>query len=51
MPGILRRLLGFIVLVATVGLATCQSMVKAEEPVAAAFLSDTVNDRHIVATQ
>jgi hypothetical protein len=30
MPGILRRLLGFIVLVATIGLATCQSMVKAE---------------------
>ena len=30
MPLILRRLLGFIVLVATIGLATCQSMVKAE---------------------
>lgn len=30
MPGLLRSLLGFIVLVATIGLATCQSMVKAE---------------------
>ena len=30
MPGLLRNLLGFIVLVATIGLATCQSMVKAE---------------------
>lgn len=30
MPVILRRLLGFIVLVATIGLATCQSLVKAE---------------------
>jgi hypothetical protein len=28
-PVILRRFLGFIVLVATIGLATCQSMVKA----------------------
>ncbi|MGR8953359.1 MAG: hypothetical protein ACU83V_13225 [Gammaproteobacteria bacterium] len=27
-PVLLRRLLGFIVLVATIGLATCQSMVK-----------------------
>ncbi len=30
MPGLLRSLLGFIILVATIGLATCQSMVKAE---------------------
>ncbi|MGJ0483600.1 MAG: hypothetical protein ACR65R_03575 [Methylomicrobium sp.] len=30
MPGFFRSLLGFIVLVATIGLATCQSMVKAE---------------------
>ncbi len=30
MPGLLRSLLGFILLVATIGLATCQSMVKAE---------------------
>jgi hypothetical protein len=30
MPVILRRLLGFIVLVATIGLATCQSLVRAE---------------------
>jgi hypothetical protein len=30
MPGLLRSLLGFIVLVATIGLATCQSMVKAD---------------------
>jgi hypothetical protein len=30
MPVILRRVLGFIVLVATIGLATCQSLVKAE---------------------
>jgi hypothetical protein len=30
MPGLLRIFLGFIILVATIGLATCQSMVKAE---------------------
>ena len=30
MSGLLRYFLGFILLVATVGLATCQSMVKAE---------------------
>lgn len=30
MPGLLRGLLGFIILVATIGLATCQSMVKAD---------------------
>jgi hypothetical protein len=30
MPGLLRRLLGFILLVGTIALATCQSMVKAE---------------------
>ncbi|WP_200875030.1 hypothetical protein [Methylomarinum vadi] len=30
MPTIFRRLLGFILLLATVGLTTCQSMVKAE---------------------
>lgn len=30
MPIVLRRLLGFIVLVATIGLATCHSLVKAE---------------------
>lgn len=30
MPGLLRILLGFIILVTTIGLATCQSMVKAE---------------------
>jgi uncharacterized protein YceK len=30
MPGLLRSLLGFIVLVVTIGLATCQSMVKAD---------------------
>jgi len=28
-PVLLRRLLGFIVLVATIGLATCQALVKA----------------------
>lgn len=39
MPVILRRLLGFIILVATVGLATCQSMVKAE-PVAPGVIVD-----------
>ena len=33
MSRLLRQFLGFILLVATVGLATCQSMVKAE-PVA-----------------
>ncbi|MGR8981023.1 MAG: hypothetical protein ACU84H_13155 [Gammaproteobacteria bacterium] len=37
MPIILRRLLGFIVLVATIGLATCQSMVKAEPASSTAF--------------
>ncbi|TAK60943.1 hypothetical protein [Methylobacter sp.] len=30
MPGILRSLLGFIILIATIGLATCQSLVKAD---------------------
>jgi hypothetical protein len=30
MPVLLRSLLGFILLVATIALATCQSMVKAE---------------------
>ncbi|WP_277752482.1 hypothetical protein [Candidatus Methylobacter oryzae] len=30
MPGLLRSLLGFIILVATIGLATCQSLVNAE---------------------
>jgi|GEM_PF-1948822 len=30
MSGFFRKLLGFILLVATVGLVTCQSMVKAE---------------------
>ncbi len=30
MPVLLRRFLGLIVLVATIGLATCQSMVKAD---------------------
>jgi len=32
MPGLLRNVLGFIILVATIGLATCQSLVKAEPP-------------------
>jgi hypothetical protein len=30
MPGLLRNVLGFVVLVATIGLATCQSMVRAD---------------------
>ncbi|MGZ8239591.1 MAG: hypothetical protein ACXW00_12345 [Methylobacter sp.] len=30
MPGLLRSFLGFIVLVVTIALATCQSMVKAD---------------------
>jgi hypothetical protein len=30
MPWVLRMLLGFIVLVMTIGLATCQSMVMAD---------------------
>jgi len=30
MPGLLRSLLGFIILVVIIGLATCQSLVKAE---------------------
>lgn len=30
MPGLLRGLLGFIILVATIGLATCQSVVRAD---------------------
>lgn len=37
MPGLLRRLLGFIVLAGTIGLATCQSMVKAEPCSSGAF--------------
>lgn len=39
MPVILRRALGFIVLVATIGLATCQSLVKAE-PIDAGYVAD-----------
>jgi hypothetical protein len=34
MPELLRSLLGLIMLVATIGLATCQSMVRAEPPAA-----------------
>lgn len=37
MPRLLRQLLGFTLLIATVGLATCQSMLKSESSV-------TVND-------
>ncbi|XSG85311.1 MAG: hypothetical protein ACPW60_00985 [Methylohalobius sp. ZOD2] len=42
MPLILRRLLGFVLLVATVGLVTCQSMVKAQ-PVKAGISADRLN--------
>ncbi len=42
MSGLLRHFLGFILLVATVGLATCQSMVKAEP---AAAVADAVSTR------
>ncbi|MGR9044154.1 MAG: hypothetical protein ACU83N_02590 [Gammaproteobacteria bacterium] len=42
MPVVLRRVLGFIILVATVGLATCQSMVRAE-PVVSAIFADNAN--------
>jgi len=40
MPGLLRSLLGFIILVATIGLATCQSLVKAE-PSSSAYSAAT----------
>ena len=43
MSRFLRYFLGFILLVATVGLATCQSMVKAEP--AAAADADAVSTR------
>lgn len=50
MPVILRKLLGFIMLVATVGLATCQSMVKAE-PITGALFLNAVSDNGIVETK
>ncbi|EIC29041.1 hypothetical protein Metal_1235 [Methylomicrobium album BG8] len=40
MPGLLRNLLGFIILVATIGLATCQAMVRAEPSVPIAAFKD-----------
>lgn len=40
MPGLLRSLLGFIVLVVTIGLATCQSMVRAE-PLSSSYCAET----------
>jgi predicted lipid-binding transport protein (Tim44 family) len=40
MPGLLRSFLGFIILVATIGLATCQSMVKAD-PSDSAYSAET----------
>lgn len=40
MPGLLRSLLGFIILVATIGLATCQSLVKAD-PSSPAYPAET----------
>jgi len=44
MPVLLRNLLGFIILVATIGLATCQSLVKAE-PSSSAYSAEafTIN--------
>lgn len=39
MSGFFRKLLGFILLVATVGLVTCQSIVKAES-------ADTFAENH-----
>jgi hypothetical protein len=44
MSGLLRYFLGFILLVATVGLATCQSMVKAE-PAAGDAVSTRMESR------
>ena len=43
MPVILRKLLGFVLLLATVGLATCQSMVKAETSGATDFNGTDTN--------
>lgn len=45
MSGLLRYFLGFILLVATVGLATCQSMVKAEPTAAADAVSTRTESR------
>jgi hypothetical protein len=40
MPGLLRSLLGLIILVVTIGLATCQAMVRAEPFAPAAAFAD-----------
>jgi len=45
MPIVLRRLLGFIILVATIGLATCQSLVKAEPLTASASAEASLTSR------
>jgi len=45
MPVLLRNLLGFIILVATIGLATCQSLVNAEPSSRAYSAKATLTDR------
>ena len=45
MPGIFRQILGFILLLTTVGLATCQSMVKAKPLEQAGYVSSINKDR------
>jgi UPF0716 family protein affecting phage T7 exclusion len=50
MPGLFRSLLGFIILVATIGLATCQSMVKAE-PSSSACSAETFSAKRPQAEQ
>jgi len=50
MPGLLRNLLGFIILVATIGLATCQSLVKAE-PAISAYAAEALSASHPQAKQ
>lgn len=50
MPGLLRSLLGFILLIATVGLATCQSLVKAD-PSSSAYSAEVFPDGRSQAEQ
>lgn len=41
MPGVFRKLLGFFLLLATIGLATCQSMLKADPVIDRIILSQS----------
>jgi UPF0716 family protein affecting phage T7 exclusion len=50
MPGLFRSLLGFIILVATIGLATCQSMVKAD-PSSSAYSAEAFTAKRPQAEQ